>query len=359
MKITLVCYKYGVPLNDPCCFPLGFMYVSSWYKQQGNEVKVLNYNLFDYNFVEEVKDQDLVCFTGFEEFKLSIIRDAKICKELGVKTILGGALATFTTIEMSKYVDEVFTGEFPETSNIDMVSYPDYDGFGVREYHKRNGVKTVGVLTTRGCMYHCTFCSQTCKFRVRQLWSVFNEIDSYVLKYGITDVVFNDNTFNINKERFLRVCKGMKERKLSWGASIRCDLFDKDMALAAKQSGCRYFVVGVESFNQAKLDKLNKHLNKDSIYKTLDLLHQYGIDYHGNILVGFEDESYQDVVNEITSIPSKYNVFPVLVQPFIGTKNGRRRGIDSKEVEFLSEVFRSYIYSKGKYQYPNLPEVVC
>jgi radical SAM superfamily enzyme YgiQ (UPF0313 family) len=351
-NVVLVCHKYSVPLNDPCCYPLGFMYVSSLLKERGCNVKVLNYNLWEYDLREELKNQDFALFTGFEEFKGNIIRDAVICKELGVKTVLGGALATFCFNEMSKYVDYVFTEEIDSSITIDKISFPDYDGFEVREYHKRNNLRHVGILTSRGCPYACTFCSQICKFRMRSLDNVFQEIDLHVKKYAAELVVFNDNTFNLNKSRFLKICKEMKDRSLAWGASIRCDIFDEDMAVAAKNSGCQGFVVGVESFIQERLAMMNKQVKVEDIYRTLDLLNKYSIKYKGNILLGFENESYQDIAEEVSSIPEKYSVTPVLVQHFIGTSNGVKRLISTDEVKFLNQVFEEYVNSKGLYLYP-------
>jgi radical SAM superfamily enzyme YgiQ (UPF0313 family) len=352
MNIILVCYKYGIPLNDPCCYPLGFMYVSSLLKKQGHKVKVLNYNLYKYDFKEEIKNSAIVMFTGFEEFKPLIIRDAIICKSLGIKTILGGALAIFNSKEMLQYVDEVFIGEFDSNISIDKVPFPDYESFGIIEYHKRNPIKHIGILTSRGCPYSCTFCSQTCKFRVRKLDNVFQEIDLYKEKYSIDFLVVNDNTFNLNKNRFLQFCKEIKSRNISWGASIRCDIFDEDMVVAAKNSNCQGFVVGVESFIQTRLDMMNKQIKVEEIYRTLDLLNKYKINYKGNILLGFENENYQDIATEVSMLPEQYNVTPVLVQPFIGTNNGYIRSITIDEVEFLNKTFKDYIESKDLYLYP-------
>ena len=277
MKCCLVCYKYGVPLDDPCCYPLGFMYVSSVFKRNGHDVKVLNYNLFDYDFVAEIKDQDIVLFTGFEEFATLIVRDAKICKELGVYTVLGGALANYLTDTMLKYVDEVFVGEFPTGVHLDSMPLPDYIGFGIVEYQKRHKNNFMGVLTATGCPYSCSFCSQVCKFEMRSLSRVFGEIMLYKLKYDVDTIVFYDNTFNVSKKRFMKICAWMKGRGLSWSASIRCSPFDEEMARAAKKSGCIYFVIGVESFTQAKLDAMNKQIKVSDIHRTIGLLQKFKI----------------------------------------------------------------------------------
>ena len=374
MKICLVLHKYAVPLDDPCCYPLGFMYVSAMLKRMGHEVKVLNYNLFDYDLEKEIKGQDLVGFTGFEEFFPYIVRDATICREHGIRTILGGALATFLPEVMLKHVDVVVSGEaenqlqYPlkdfnpgyvwasrEPPDLHSLPLPDYEGFGIDEYHLRHGYPYMGVLTTRGCPHHCTFCAQTCRFQYRPLKDVFDEIYFYYERYGCKRIIFNDNTINVERNRFLALCRGLKERGITWGAAIRADIWDEEMTRGAKESGCGYVIVGVESFDQARLDRMRKKVTVEQIVRTLDLLKAYDIVYSGNILTGFDDDTYHDVVMEVQAIPPQYNVFPVLVQPFVGTKDGNNRKLTIEEFYFLSESFREYIEQKGKYLYPELP----
>lgn len=365
MNICLVLHKYSVSLADPCCYPLGYMYISAVLKQAGHNVKVLNYNLFDYDFEQEIQGFDVVGFTGFEEFLPYIKHDAAICKAKGIKTILGGALATFKADEMLQYVDTVILGEGEAVinqalnafgkvqgnkSDINKLPLPDYESFGIAEYNNRHSIKYMGVLTSRGCPYSCRFCAHTCAFQVRSLFSVFDEIDAYMERYGAEYIVFNDNTFNISKPRFLKICNGMKERGLSWSAAIRVDVFDEEMAAAAKDSGCKYFVVGVESFKQCKLDRMNKMIRVEQIYKTLDLLHKYGIGYHGNILTGLPGESFEDIVAELEAMPKQYNVYPVLVQPFIGTAY-QKRSINGLETECLADFYRQNVAAGGLSMY--------
>lgn len=355
MKICLILHKYGIPLEDPCCYPLGFMYVSSALKSEGCEVKVLNYNLWDYDFEEELSGQDLALFTGFEEFKKQIMRDSEICFNLGIKPIVGGALATFGG--MKDFRGKVYAGEIESEilghNNIDIFPLPDYEGFGIDEYHKRHNLRYMGVLTGRGCPWSCTFCAQTCEFRLRKLDNVFGEIDLYRQKYNIEMTVFNDNTLNINKPRWMKICEGMKGRGI-WCAAIRCQPFDDDMARAAKESGCVYLVVGVESFNQEKLDRMNKKIRVHQIVRTLDLLHKYNINYHGNVLFGFENESIGDINEEWLSVDKNYKVFPAMVQPFVGTKDGMDRKITNDEYSKLNTEFIKYVHDNGKYCYPEL-----
>jgi anaerobic magnesium-protoporphyrin IX monomethyl ester cyclase len=366
MNVVLVCHKYGVSISDPCAYPIGFMMISSVLKQQGHTVKVLNYNLWDYDLLTEITDQDAVLFTGFEEFLPLIIRDAAICRNAGVHTVLGGALATYLPDEMLKHVDAVVVNEgelvidralthygvlIGLAPDVNRLPLPDYDGFGIEEYHNRHAVRYMGVLTTRGCPYSCRFCAHTCSYQRRNLASVFQEIDYYKQKYGIEAVVFNDNTLNVDKQRFMVICDGMRSRNIRWSAAIRADVFDDEMATAFKNSGGEYFVIGVESFRQDKLDAMNKRVTVGQITRTLDILHSHDIGYHGNVLLGLPGESYDDIQSELTTIPERYNVFPVLVQPFVGTKY-QTRDITADQAAQLNHQFLQQAQNRGMNCYP-------
>lgn len=355
MRLVLVVFDYNVNIEDPCCYPLGFMYVSSALKAKGHEVKVLNCNLFTYDFEEEFSGFDAVLFTGFEAWKGQIKVVAALARLMGLRTILGGSLATFCADEMLNHLDTVVVGEGEAvieealhtrgkvngtTPDIDSLPLPDYEGFGVAEYHRRHSIRYMGVLTTRGCPFSCTFCAHTCRFRVRDLGKVMEEIDLYQRAYGIEVVIFNDNTLNVGKERFLGLCREMKARRLGWGAAIRLDLLDEEMTIAAKESGARHFVVGVESFRQEKLDRMNKKMTVEQITKGLDLLEKHRVSYHGNVMFGFKGESEAEVREELAMLDG-YNLFPTVVQPFIGTTVEA-----SGSSAFIAE-FRAYAHSKG------------
>ena len=370
MKIALILFKYDLPLDDPCCYPLGFMYISAVLKKAGHDVTVFNLNLEDENeFERMVGNPDesggrfsVALFTGFESFKPSIIQYAAMCRGRGIRTLLGGALATFTPFEMLKYVDTVIVGEGENVvcqalnstgivqgtkPNLDDLPLPDYEGFGIEEYHRRHGTRYMGVLTSRGCPYSCKFCAQTCAFQFRNLAHVFEEIDIYKAKYGVEMIVFNDNTLNLRKDRFMSLCKGMKSRNLPWCAAIRADVWDEEMMRAAKDSGLKYLVVGVESFLQDKLDRMNKRVTVEQITRTLDMIQDSGVNYHANTLHGFPDEDYEYIINEISVMPTKYpRVFPGLVQPFIGTGYKGRR-ITRDQETFLDGVFDAHARNQG------------
>jgi radical SAM superfamily enzyme YgiQ (UPF0313 family) len=234
------------------------------------------------------------------------------------------------------------------------IPWPDYEGFGIDEYHKRHSMKYMGVMTARGCPFRCSFCAQVCSYRERPLADVLEEIDHYRERYGIEMLVVCDNTLNVKKPRFMEFCDGMASRDMKWSAAIRTDRFDEQMAVAAKKSGCEYFVVGVESFVQRRLDMMGKKTFVADNVRTLNLLHKHGIKYHGNLLLGFEGETVSDVMAEFVSVPKQYNVFPALLQPFLGIK--AKPGIFGKDREVLSRTFREFAEGRGMNCYP---DAVC
>ncbi len=351
MKAILVLPKYAIDISDPCVWPLGFMYVSSYIKKVWKDVQIINFNIdSDWHLETEFDGKDIVMLTGGEEFLPEIKRIAGIARSMGIQTTLGGSLATFKTKEMKKYVDVVFRGELGAHTPIDDLPWPDYEGFGIEEYHKRHSIRYMGVLASRGCPFNCSFCANVCRYRERNLETVAKEIDHYIKKYRIEMLVFNDNTLNVTKDRFMNICKMMRANKLEWGAAIRADVFDAEMAVAFKNSGGNYFVIGVESFIQHRLDKMEKHLKVCDLKSTLDLLHKHKIGYHGNIILGINGETMDDIVSEVEELPKGYNLFPVLAQSFPGTRVSSSLSTDQRGR--LNHIFTEYALKQGKSVYP-------
>jgi radical SAM superfamily enzyme YgiQ (UPF0313 family) len=286
--------------------------------------------------------------TGFEEFANQIRLVTGKCADSMTKTVLGGALASHLPIKATELVDKIFQWEI-EDCDIDDIPWPDYEGFRIDKYHELHNIRYMGVLTSRGCPFSCNFCSHTCNFRERDLEEVFKEVIHYKEKYNVELIVFNDNTLNVRKERFLDICAFMEENSIKWSAAIRVDNFDEQMALAASRSGCEYFVVGVESFNQDKLDLMGKRIRVQQIYKTLDLLHKYNIDYHGNIILGYEGDTIITVLKELEELPTRYNILPVLLQPFVGVK--AKIGLSPEDRRFLQLTFEDYAKKAGMSMY--------
>lgn len=339
--------KYAVPLDDPCCYPLGFMYVSAILKASGVPVKVCNNNLHSYSIENELEGVKEVWLTGWDSFLKENLNVAKVCRDRGIKTRIGGAIATYTPERVRDHIDYIFTGEWSIFSDLNSEPWPDYEGFGIEEYHRRHPYRYMGILTARGCPYSCTFCRSICKYRTRDLTLVENEIDYYISHHRIEVLVVNDNTLNVSKDRFKAFCKMMLGKGLSWSCAMRLDNVDDEMMSLAKRSGLIYSVVGVESFLQERLDMMNKRLTVEQVERGLELFEKYDIKYHGNILFGFQGETEDDIDREFEIMKQKrYNVMPAYLQNFEGV---RAKGVTHRH---RNDEFLDYVHSKGYYTYP-------
>lgn len=358
MKIALWLPKYGVHIEDPCCYPLGFMYISAVLKKH-HDVTVFNNNINKHD-ISDLIGYDAVFLTGFDEFKDENNRVISYCKELGIHTVIGGASATFdpynqtadavvigegeSALKFATHLKGVFKTPPEELSKIPL---PDYEGFGIETYHRLHSVRYMGVLTSRGCPHNCTFCAHTCKYRCRSIADVSAEIDLYINKYQVEIIVFNDNTLNPSKGRFRNICKMMKGKHVRWSAALRLDCLDDDLVKMAKEAGLSYAVVGVESFSQQKLDAMNKNITVGEIEEGLLLLEKYKVKYHGNVITGFAGESDESILAEFEDLKKRpWNIFPVYLQKFSGVI------ADTVKTNSYSKLFKEYIENKNMYCYP-------
>jgi radical SAM superfamily enzyme YgiQ (UPF0313 family) len=71
-----------------------------------------------------------------------------------------------------------------------------------------------------------------------------------------------------------------------------------------KQAGCVQVAIGAESGCQKTLDYLNKGIDKEKIKTTIELLNQYGIKSKVYMIMGFPEETYDDMAESVEYITS-------------------------------------------------------
>ena len=105
------------------------------------------------------------------------------------------------------------------------------------------------IRATKGCPAACTFCDihQT-KFPCRSPESVVDEVEQLV-KMGVDNLFFVDDTITINKQNLIDTCNLMVERglKLHYKISARVDTINGEVVKTLKKSGCYRIHFGIES----------------------------------------------------------------------------------------------------------------
>ncbi|MDD4860438.1 MAG: radical SAM protein, partial [Dehalococcoidales bacterium] len=108
------------------------------------------------------------------------------------------------------------------------------------------------VVTSRGCPYHCAFCSKPIfgnKYRAQSPQRVADEISYLREKFGVREVAFYDDVFTLDKKRTHAIAEEFLSRKLKfdWTCETRVNLVDKELLRHMKRAGCYAIAYGIES----------------------------------------------------------------------------------------------------------------
>lgn len=159
----------------------------------------------------------------------------------------------------------VSTPARPYISDLDSLPFTEYDLIDMDIYFKNCGlfgfpdVKTIPMLSSRGCPYNCNFCSRTFRgARLRSVDKIVEEIGLVRDRYGIRGVGFADELVLVNKKRAYEFCEKLKKLKIYWGCQGRANVVDLDLLKAMKDAGCASVGYGIESGSQKILDAMNK-----------------------------------------------------------------------------------------------------
>ena len=154
------------------------------------------------------------------------------------------------------------------------------------------------MMTSRGCPYACTYCTKSVSGRNHRRQSaerILTEIDHLVSVYGIRQVHFYDDNFTIDKKRILALCSALRERRydLVWSCVSRVNLVNDEVLAEMKSAGCWLISYGVESGNQAILDRVNKGYSLAQVRSAFRATRRAGIRSLGYFMAGFPGETQQ------------------------------------------------------------------
>ena len=177
-------------------------------------------------------------------------------------------------------------------------------------YAKKNGNfrRTPGtyIMSGRDCWHgKCTFCSWTTlypKYRVRDPIDVVNEIEMLVTKYRVKEIMDDSGTFPVGKwlETF---CNEMIRRGLPKKVRIDCNMRFGRLGAAEyrlmRQAGFQFVLFGVESANQATLDRFNKALKVEDVEKGARWATEAGLDVHTTFMFGHAWEGPDEIAKTV------------------------------------------------------------
>jgi anaerobic magnesium-protoporphyrin IX monomethyl ester cyclase len=196
----------------------------------------------------------------------------------------------------------VFNGTAPVVEDLDRYNFPHYHGFNLKDYSKQ-----IPILSSRGCVYQCTFCPNKLlgsKFRMRSPEHFVDEIEWWYKK-GYYQFAFDDDNFALNKNRVYSICDEIEKRSMSNKLFIRCsngiraDSVDRDMLLRLKEIGVREVGFGVDGGNNKVLKNLKKGETIETIERAIQTACEVGLDVKIFIIVGTPGETMEDIEDSI------------------------------------------------------------
>lgn len=184
--------------------------------------------------------------------------------------------------------------------SLDKLPYPSFEEFDLDKYNQGQNYRPLPMLTSRGCINRCSFCSDwyMCyPFRMRSPEHINSEIRHHVERYQITHVEFNDLLCNGNLIQLGKLCDLLIEDKLNINwisyAAIRKDMTTR-LLEKMRQAGCSSLCYGLESASDFILKRMNKHYNENIATDLLARSYNSGIQTRINLIFGFPGETEDD-----------------------------------------------------------------
>ncbi len=198
--------------------------------------------------------------------------------------------------------------ERPLIEDLDTLPIPAYDLVDLSKFYESAFIRfpAATMITSRGCPNYCVFCSypQTIysrKFRAMSPERVVKEITFLVKEYGVREIRIDDDTFIIDVQRAIDICKLLVKEKLDlvYSVQARAHLMTDELAKWLKKSGCRMILFGVESGNEDILKKIKKNTTMDEIRHGVKIAQKHGIDVLNSVMLGFYWDTNETVEQTI------------------------------------------------------------
>lgn len=237
----------------------------------------------------------------------------KVLKD--VKIILGGPEVYFDKIEDWQYADFIVSGDgeqfFIEFCNtitkgkeLDIKNYPYFNMENLPFPYKEEKIDTNKIYyyeSSRGCPFKCSYCLSSLDKMVRfaPIEKVFEEV-KYLFDGGVRLLKFVDRTFNINKERAIKIIEFCKKyaKETQIHLEIEPSLLDEDIILALNTSKERQFrlEMGIQSFKSDTLKAIGRgFVDLERVDKNIKkIINGRKCFIHLDLIAGLPYENYEE-----------------------------------------------------------------
>lgn len=362
MKIMFIDPKMPIYLRMPS-MPLGLISIASYMQSCGHEVTILERSVKKLDIKKELErfKPEIV---GITALSYSTSPDSiKITKYIhencpGVPVVWGGVAASAMPelylrdggmdflilgegeITWKEFVDEwqggrdftkikglayLENGEYicnPIRPVADLTTFPEMDWTLVtpQKYFMTffHCTKMLYLHSSKGCPASCTFCANKQfhqgKNRCRKPEHVMHDIEYLVGKCGADGIYFSDEQFMPRRDIRNELLDLIMASGLSfvWGCQMRLGILKEEDIDYMYKAGCRWIVFGIETGDREMIKTIKKGIDLDIAKPTIDYCRKLGITVQATFIIGFPDETEEQVQHTVDLAKQLSTAMPVL-----------------------------------------------
>lgn len=224
-----------------------------------------------------------------------------------------------------KHIDEI---PLPSWEEIPVANYLDA-GLGNGTLSRR----VLPMLASRGCPYTCTFCSSASMWGIRWVSRtprlVVDEIKSYIARYRINHIDFNDLTTVINRKWIIEFCQLLIDEKLgvTWSLSsgTRSEALDSEVLSYMKRAGIERITYAPESGSDKTLERVKKKVDLENMTESIRASVKVGIYSRANLIFGLPDQTVSEALESVAfamklCVLGMYDIACMCFAPYPGSE---------------------------------------
>ncbi len=219
----------------------------------------------------------------------------------------------------------------PLIRDLDQLPFPALHLFPMMQYHSSSqlrGKRTLHMFTSRGCPYHCAYCSGDLifgsTFRYHSAERIVRDMIRLRDEYGADSLQFYDETFTVNRKRVTELCRAIIEKgiEMPWTCFTRVDIVDEELLRLMKQAGCYQIFFGVETGVPRLLKMIRKETTLKQARNAFHLTRKIGIETVASFMLTLPTETVEETQESIRfglELDPDY-VYWLTFTPYPGTK---------------------------------------
>lgn len=192
----------------------------------------------------------------------------------------------------------------------------------------RRSHQSLSLFTSRGCPFGCIYCHNVFgkKFRRRSPESVIEELQRLKRDYGVEEVEFVDDAFNLDLPRAKTIAAMILEQDLklhlSFSNGLRADRMDQELLDLLKRAGTYRINYAVETACPRLQKLIHKNLDLERTARVVEWTADRGIFTLGYFMLGFPTETLEELTMTADyALRSKFHAAAFFhVNPFPNTE---------------------------------------